>query len=347
MKTTSKSSAPGGAGSAGKTMQAISITKDHSVSVIEMPLPLADDEVLVKPCACGICGTDLHILRHDFPGTNYPVTPGHEFAGYVVAVGQSVKGLREGDFVAVDPNVVCGHCKWCRVGRPNLCLSLSPIGVGRPGAAAEFVATPARNVAVVSESLGGPLTALIEPLACVLHAVESSQGVKDRSVLILGGGTMGLLTAIVARHAGAALVVVADPAAGKRSIAKASGIDEAVDPAVLGPDYFDVVFEAAGVQKALEQALALVEKTGVVVQIGVHDEDAQVPILPFKIYEREIKLIGSNSCADKFLAAVDLMPDIKDKAALLLGKSFPVWDFDAAIDGMAAGHTIKTQLHFT
>lgn len=157
---------------------------------------------------------------------------------------------------------------------------------------------------------------------------------------------MGLLTAIVAKHVGAGRVVIADPAAGKRSTAKAAGIDDAVDPSALGSECFEVVFEAAGVRKALEQALLLVEKTGVLVQVGVHDEDAKVPIVPFKIYEREIRLIGSNSCADKFPAAVDLMPDIKNKAKLLLGESFPVWDFGAAVDGMTAGHTIKTQLHF-
>jgi 2-desacetyl-2-hydroxyethyl bacteriochlorophyllide A dehydrogenase len=328
-------------------MQAISINQDHSVRVIETPVPtMANGEVLIKPCACGICGTDLHILRHGFPGTNYPVTPGHEFSGYVVAVGNGVKGLREGDFVAVDPNVVCGKCRWCNVGRPNLCLQLTPIGVGRPGAAAELVSVPAKNAFAVKESLGGELGALIEPLACVIHAVESSQGVKDRTVLVLGGGTMGLLTAIVSDIAGASRVVLADPASGKRAIAKRAGIGETVDPATLGSERFDVVFEAAGVRPALENALERVEKTGVLVQIGVHDEDAIVGFNPFKIYEREIRIIGSNSCADKYAEAVDMMDDIKHRAAVLVGKSFPMWDFSAAIDSMAACESIKTLLHF-
>ncbi len=116
----------------GKEMQAISITRDHAIRIIETPVPnISASEVLVKPCSCGICGTDLHILRHGFPGTNYPVTPGHEFAGHVVALGRDVKNLCEGDFVAVDPNVVCGNCRWCKIGRPNLCLTLTPIGVGQ------------------------------------------------------------------------------------------------------------------------------------------------------------------------------------------------------------------------
>ncbi len=326
-------------------MRAVEITQDHAVSVIETSVPtLGDGDILIRPTACGICGTDLHILRHGFPGTSYPVTPGHEFAGHVVAVGPGAKRIKEGDFVAVDPNVVCGHCRWCLAGRPNLCPHLSPIGVGRPGAAAEFVAAPARNALPVRESLGSGVAALIEPLACVIHAVESAQGVKGRSVLVLGGGTMGLLIAIVSQMSGAGSVTLADPAPAKHDIARRAGIGNVVDPKSLGSESFDVVFEAAGVRAALEQAVSLVEKTGVLVQVGVHDEDAIVGFNPFKIYEHEIRIIGSNSCANKFQDAVDMMADIHERAAVLLGDPFPVWDFVAAVDSMVAGHAIKTQL---
>lgn len=328
-------------------MQAISIGLDHSVNIIEAATPVASEgEIIVKPCACGICGTDLHILRHGFKGTHYPVTPGHEFAGYVASVGKGVKHLREGDFVAVDPNVVCGTCRWCKAGRPNLCEKLTPIGVGRAGAASEFVCVPEKNAIAIKESLGGDLGALIEPLACVLHAVESSQGVKNKTVLVLGGGTMGLLTAIMSDVSGASRVVLADPSDTKRKLAQRAGIKETVDPSSLGSEVFDVVFEAAGVRRALESALNLVEKTGVLVQIGVHDEDAIVGFNPFQIYEREIKIIGSNSCADKYPEAVDVMSDIKDRATVLIGKSFSVWDFNQAIDSMVQGDSIKTILHF-
>ena len=325
-------------------MRAVQITQDHTVNIVETAVPiLRDGEILVRPTTCGICGTDLHILRHGFPGTSYPVVPGHEFAGHVVAVGPGATGVKEGDFVAVDPNVVCGHCRWCQAGRPNLCPHLSPIGVGRPGAAADFVAAPARNALAVREDLGS-VASLVEPLACVLHAVESSQGVRDRSVLVLGGGTMGLLIAIVCQVSGAGRVTLADPAPAKHAIARRAGIPDVVDPKDLGTECFDVVFEAAGVRRALEQAVPLVEKTGVLVQVGVHDEDATVGFNPFKIYEREIRIIGSNSCADKFPAAVDMMADIHDRAAVLLGDPFQVWDFTAAVDSMVAGHAVKTQL---
>ncbi|WP_197716968.1 alcohol dehydrogenase catalytic domain-containing protein [Mesorhizobium sp. DCY119] len=330
-----------------KTMRAIRITEDHAIDVIEARVPaLNQGEILVRPRACGICGTDLHILRHGFPGTCYPVTPGHEFSGHVVAVGQGTKGVREGDFVAVDPNVVCGECRWCRVGRPNLCLHLSPIGVGRAGAAAEYVAVPAKNAFTVNEKIGAGVAALIEPLACAIHAVETAGRLRDRRVLVLGGGTMGMLIALASRKMGAGEITLADPVATKRAIATSIGIDKAVDPTALGDELFDVVFEAAGAVPALKQALTCVDKTGTLVQVGVHDVDVTVPINPFNVYEQEITIVGSNSLADKFAAAAELMPDLQKEAETLIGEPFNIWDFAAAVDSMADGRAIKTQLVF-
>jgi|EndMetStandDraft_8_1072994.scaffolds.fasta_scaffold01890_4 2-desacetyl-2-hydroxyethyl bacteriochlorophyllide A dehydrogenase len=336
-----------GGASSGK-MKAVRITQNHEISVIETTIPaIGDDEVLVKPTCCGICGTDLHILRHGFVGTNYPVTPGHEFAGHVIMTGPNVRNVKAGDFVAVDPNVVCGECRWCREGSPNLCIHLTPIGVGRSGAAAEYVAVPSRNAFKVNESIGSDVAALIEPLACALHAVDSSQGVKDRQILVLGGGTMGLLIAIAAKYFGAGKVTLADPASAKLDIARSVGVDATVQPNELGGERFDVVFEAAGVPAALTQGLQLVEKTGAYVQVGVHDEHAEASFIPFKLYEQEFRMIGSNSCANKFGEAVELMPDIRHKAKILVGENFPVWDFDSAVQSMQAGKSIKTQLRFS
>ncbi len=328
-------------------MKAVLITQDHKISVIERDVPtIGPDEILVKPVCCGICGTDLHILQHGFVGTHYPVTPGHEFAGHITAVGRDVRGLKEGDFVAVDPNVTCGTCRWCKAGRPNLCIHLTPIGVGRPGAAAEFVAVPARNAFVVKESIGDGAAAMIEPLACALHAVESSKGVKDRSVLVLGGGTMGMLIALSAKTQGAGSVAIADLSEAKLGIARKAGIADARHPSALSEDKFDVVFEAAGVPRALAQAMEVLEKTGTLVQVGVHDADKTAPFNPFLLYEREQTFVGSNSCAEQFEPAVDFIQDIKDQVGLLIGDAFDVWDFETAVTSMEKGLSIKTQLRF-
>ncbi len=339
----SRSAATGGR----NIMRAIQITNSHKISVIECKKPtITSGEVLVKPSCCGICGTDLHILYHGFGSANYPCTPGHEFAGRVVEVGRGIRHLKEGDYVAVAPNVVCGTCRWCKAGRPNLCIQLVAIGVGRPGAAAEYVAVPGQNAFKVKETVGDGPAAMIEPLACALHAVESAHGVAGRSVLVIGGGTMGLLIALSARAQGASAVVISDPSGTKLDIAMKAGITDARTPSEFEGNHFDVVFEAAGVPRALAQGIELLEKTGTLVQVGVHDADKTVPFSPFHLFEREQTLVGSHSCAEMFPTAVDLIQDIKAQAELMIGEPFSVWDFEAAVESMSKGHSIKTQLKF-
>jgi len=289
---------------AGK-MKAVSITQDHRVEVVVMDIPTPDaNEVLIKPAAAGICGTDLHILLHGFAGTRYPVIPIHEFCGYVVHTGANVQDFRTGDFVTIDPNVVSGESRWCRAGRPNLCPSLTPIGVARSGAAAEYVAVPAASAFVIDEKLGHDVAALVEPLACALHAVAQAQSVAGSNILIFGGGTMGQLIAIAARAAGARRMTLVDLSPEKLAIARNAGVDSAVLPQALGKQVFDVVFEATGAAPALNQALACLDKPGTLVQVGVHDPHTVIPFNPLLLFENEWRLIGSNSCADQFPAAV-------------------------------------------
>lgn len=329
------------------TMRAIEIACDGSVSIAERPLPrLGDDEILIAPQACGICGTDLHILKNEFPQAVYPVVPGHELSGIVVDAGRHAARLAVGSLVAVDPNVVCGECRFCRAGRPNLCAKLAVIGVTRQGAAADRLAVPAKNAFAVSKSAGAEIAAMIEPLACAVNAIDRAGPVKNRRILVMGAGTMGLLIAALARHVGGGEVWVSDPAEAKHRVAKAIGITHVVHPRDLATEKFDIVFEAAGALPAARQVMSLLEPMGSWMQIGVHAPDAMVDIKPFDIFERELKIIGSNSLADKFPAAVELMPDLSAAAASLVTSRFPAWDFAQAVASMADAGSVKTQLTF-
>jgi len=338
---------PAGSAYGDGKMHAIQITSDHQLNIacIDIPEP-QPDEVLLKPARAGLCGTDLHILRHGFVGTHYPVIPLHEFCGHVVKTGAHVRHLSEGDFVVVDPNVVDGTSRWCTMGRPNLCPSLTSIGVARPGAAAEYVTVPEKNAFIIDEALGHGVVALVEPLACALHALQQAQVVKDRNLLILGSGTMGLLLAISARVLGAGRITVVDVSAHKLDIARQLGADVTCSPERLADERFDVVFEATGVAAALTQALGCLEKTATLVQVGVHDRHTHVPLNPLLLFENEWRLIGSNSCADQFPVAVELVPDIAREVALLVGEIFPVWAFSEAVEHMLSGVSIKTQLSY-
>jgi len=329
------------------TMKAVRITEDHRVEVVTTQIPTpAADELLVKPAAAGLCGTDLHILRHGFVGTCYPVIPLHEFCGHVVSAGINAGDFNVGDFVTVDPNVVSGESRWCLAGRPNLCPSLTPIGVARPGAAAEYVTVPARNAFVIDETLGHNVAALVEPLACALHAVSQAQYVAGSRVLIFGAGTMGLLIAIAARTVAARHITLVDLSPEKLAIARNIGVDETLLPQALGKQAFDIVFEATGAEAAFNQALECLDKPATLVQVGVHDTRTSIPFNPLLLFENEWRLIGSNSCADQFPAAVALMPKIADQVKQIVGGVFPVWEFERAIAHMESGKSVKTMLRF-
>lgn len=329
-------------------IRVVEIARNGAVHIVERPRPIAqENEILIKPKACGICGTDLHILKNEFPQAIYPVVPGHEVSGVVIESGKHANRFPQGTLVAVDPNVTCGVCEFCRAGRPNLCVDLAVIGVTREGGASEIVAVPVRNAYVVSPQAGAEIAAMIEPLACAVNAVERAGSIVGRRVLVMGAGTMGLLIAALAKHVGAGEVWVSDPVEAKHPIARQIGVSHVVQPALLATERFDMVFEAAGAVPAARQVMNLLRPMGVWIQVGVHAPESQIDIKPFDIFERELKIIGSNSLADKFPVAVELMPDLSNVARVLVTHRFPVWRFADAVASMASTGAIKTMLSFS
>ncbi|MBO0871552.1 MAG: alcohol dehydrogenase catalytic domain-containing protein, partial [Micromonosporaceae bacterium] len=161
------------------------------VSTVDDPAP-GEREVVVEVGACGLCGTDLHILRGEFAPT-LPVIPGHEFAGEIVAVGSGVRDRRVGERVAVDPSLHCHECHYCRRGRGNLCERWAAIGVTGPGGAARYAVAPEANCVPLPEHVRTEDAALIEPLSCAVHGYDILRGTLGASVLIYGSGTMGLM----------------------------------------------------------------------------------------------------------------------------------------------------------
>jgi 2-desacetyl-2-hydroxyethyl bacteriochlorophyllide A dehydrogenase len=329
-------------------IRVVEIDRAGTVSIGERVRPDPTvDEILIAPTVCGICGTDLHIIKGEFPQAVYPVVPGHELAGIVVASPHHGKRLPEGSLVAVDPNVVCGVCRFCRAGRPNLCDKLAVIGVTRQGAAGELVAIPAGNAFVVSPAAGSHVAAMIEPLACAVNATERAGELRGRRILIMGAGTMGLLIAVLAKVVGAEEIWVSDPATAKHDVARSVGANSVVHPRALGGERFDIVFEAAGSLPAARQVMELLHPMGTWMQIGVHTPEAHVDLKPFDIFERELRIIGSNSLADKFPQAVELMPQVSEAVSKLVTKTFKVWDFAEAVQSMGSAGSVKTQLQIT
>lgn len=265
------------------------------VEDVPRPAPGPHD-LLVRVEACGICGSDRHMFRGEYP-TAKPVTLGHEFSGIVEAVGTDVTGFEPGTRITGDPNVACGQCEFCRAGRPNLCAALTPIGVMRDGGFAEYLLVPQGQAVALPATLDPRHGAFCEPVSCCIHAIDIARIPPGGSVLILGGGVIGLLMVQLARLAGAGSIVLSTRQAPRRALALELGASAVADPAggdeaiaSLVPGGADVVFECAGLGETLLQATRLARRGGTVVLFGVVPEADRITISPFELLTRELRL---------------------------------------------------------
>jgi 2-desacetyl-2-hydroxyethyl bacteriochlorophyllide A dehydrogenase len=329
-------------------VKAVVIEKPNSMSVskIDDPTP-AQGEAVIKVEACGICGTDIHVLRGEFAPTRYPIVPGHEFCGEVVAVAKDVKNVKVGDFVAVDPSLFCGHCRQCRAGRFNLCENWNATGVGSAnGASAEFVAVPASNAFQLPSEMPRHWGALVEPLSCAVHGLDQVDLKVADNYLIYGAGTMGLLLAQLAKDSGASQLDMVERNPKRHDLAKRLAADRiAVSADELDrPQGWDVVFDATGVVPAIEDGLKRVARGGTFLMFGVANADATATFNPFKIYNDEIKIIGSMAVLHSFERALTLLAKgVIDSEAMITNR-FPLDEYSKAIDTFLAGTGLKVQV---
>src|SRR3989442_6662387 len=272
------------------------------------PTPGTSD-VILKVEASGICGTDLHLLNGDISSAHYPVVPGHEFCGEVVAVGRGVTNVRVGDFVAVDPNLPDGTCRFCRMGKTNLCENYAALGVTLNGASAEFIRTPSHVAFALPADLPRPWGTLVEPLSCAVHGFDQvGVHLADR-YLIYGAGTMGLMLAQLARHAGAAGVDMVDKNPARFELAKRLAADRIAATADQfdHPDGWDVVIDATGVVAAIEDGLRRVRRRGTFLVFCVASGDSRAKLSPFGVYRDEIPIIESMAVPHRFEPALALV----------------------------------------
>ena len=332
-------------------MKALVYKGDGIVAFEDHPRPtLAAEEALIRVAVCGVCGTDLKIVRG-----HYAVTPprvlGHEFAGHVEAVGKSVRGIAPGDRVTVDPNLTCGACAHCRAGRTNLCPRITGIGVHRDGGFAEFAAVPARACHRVSDAVPLEEAAIAEPLSCAVHAVDRAGISSGDAVLVIGGGFAGQMIAQLARLRGASRVFLSTRSQVKRDLAAqlgASGVcapehaAKALEEATAGLGA-DVVIEAVGKIETLDLAIRCVRDGGRVVLYGVVDEAAAWSVRPHELLSREITLASAWLNPRTFAQAVTLLESRALTLAPLLAHCAPLAEGAALLSGQtpAEGPALK------
>lgn len=269
-------------------------------------------EVVLAVEACGICGSDLHVVDAlPMEGT----VLGHEFCGSVVEVGPGVEGWSVGDRAAGLSLATCGQCVACRTGRPRKCLAARMVGMELPGAYAEHVALPAHDLVRLPDALDPRHGALVEPLAVALHAVERADLQIGEHALVLGGGPVGLAVALWLRQLGAREVVVSDPVAHRRQLALAVGASATIDPtaeevdgafAALTGAPPSLVVECVGVPGLLQHATDVAAVDGRVVIAGVcMSSEPLVPFIPM-MKELDLRFAFYYRLAD-FETTVDLI----------------------------------------
>jgi 2-desacetyl-2-hydroxyethyl bacteriochlorophyllide A dehydrogenase len=304
-----------------------------AVEEADLPVP-GPDEALVATLVAGVCGSDLHAAHGRHPFVPLPYRPGHEVVGVVETAGCAVADLAPGQRVIVEPDLPCWTCKMCASGRENLCENLQFFGCGyHQGGMADYFTLPANRLHPVPDELDDLTAALIEPLSTPVHAVRLAGDVGGRSIAVLGAGTIGLLTLAVLRAHGAGKVVSTDPLPAKRDRAAALGADATIDataPDVAGQvrtalgGSADIVFDCVSVQSSVGQAIAIADKGGTVVIVGVPAEAVTVP-LPV-VQDHQIRIQGS---------ATYLPEDYRESARLLGQGAVRTADFVTAVRPLA------------
>jgi len=304
-------------------------------------------EVLLRLGAGGICGSDLHYF---FDGRNgsfvvrEPLIPGHEASAVVAAIGPDVTRVKPGDKVAVSPSHACGNCEYCRAGREHLCANMRFLGSASlfphvQGMFREYFVMAERQCYPVGGDVSLGELAFAEPLAVGLHAVNRGGDLLGKSVLVTGAGTIGCLTVIAARLAGAAKVTVTDVLDRPLQQAKTVGADVALhaqrDPEALSRPQFDVAYEVSGNFNALKSCIAATKRGGVVVQVGTLPHEA-LPLVVNDIMGKELDLRGAFRWGIEFDWAVDYLSTRRVDVRPLLSGQYPLQDaveaFRAAAD---------------
>ena len=332
-------------------MKAVQVSEPGSVSVVDIQEPTpGPDEVVLKVGACGICGTDIHIIDGEFPPTVYPIVIGHEFGGEVVAVGKEVTGVAVGDRVGVDPTLNCGACYFCQRGMGNLCERWNAVGVGHhPGGFAEYVAVPARVVYPIPADMSMPAAALIEPVSCVVRGFHRLDPQPGETYLMYGAGPMGLLNAQVARYNGASLVALIDINQGRLDRARdefgfehvATNLEQ-LRP--IAPRGFDNVIEATGVTKVAEMAIDAVKRRGKLLLFGVCPPGEKASYDAFKIYNEEITILGSMAVLNSYGPAIDIIASGAIDTERMVTDTFTLEEFPEAVAYVRSGKGLKVQV---
>ncbi len=268
----------------------------------DFPMPqVGADEVLIRVKACGVCGTDLHIFSGAQGATECepPVILGHEFSGEVVKVGPSVTRIHVGQHVTVDPNIACEACDQCRRGNPHFCDRMAATGINFNGGFAEYCVVLEKQVYALPDSVPFEEAAMCEPVSCCLHGIDLSEIKVGDTVMIIGGGTIGMIMLQLAQISGATRTVLLETNESRLPLAKRLGADLALNPATTdvatelkkaGLEDIRVVIECVGRPETVTNAISFAGKAATVMIFGLTDPECAIPYKPFEAFKKELTI---------------------------------------------------------
>ena len=315
-------------------MKQVELYAPDEIRLLEVPIPQpGPGELRIAVAEVGICGSDLHAYHGKHPFIELPVVPGHEFAGAVDAVGEGVTDFAPGDRVTVEPSLVCGECYNCRHGRYNICSNLRVIGCQTTGAMGEYIVVPAEKTLRLPDGVSWVQGALAEPLAVGVRAARRAEFEPGANVLILGAGTIGLMTLQAAKAMDAGTVMVSELLQERLTLAERLGADVLVNPSevdlldavteTFGERRADVILECVGVGATVRDAISVARKGTRIVIAGVFEEDVSVSM--GLVQDHELELIGTLMYLDDdFPAALRLLAKGKVQAEPLVSHRFPL-----------------------
>jgi 2-desacetyl-2-hydroxyethyl bacteriochlorophyllide A dehydrogenase len=318
----------------------------HDLRIEERPKPeIGPNEVLVQVAVCAVCATDVHTTENLFPLYTPPRVLGHEFSGWVAELGPEVHGLEVGERVAIDPGGACGQCHFCWRGDDHLCTRRRLSS----GAFCEYSAVTASGVHRIPDGIDMSVAALAEPLACALHALDLVDFRPGGSAAVIGAGAIGLMLVQLVRLQGASRVIVSEPNERRRAVAAELGADIVVDPSdedvsqavqdATDGHGVNLSIEAVGLPETITQCIALAQRGGTALLVGVARPEDRIQLRPYDLYYRELCIRASFMRTKNFERAIALMPRLD--LARLVSHEFALDRVADAIDCAKRGEGIK------
>lgn len=313
------------------------MTAPGEIEFREVAIPeIKANQVKIKIRKIGICGSDIHVYHGKHPFTTYPVTQGHEVSGEIVELGKEVKDLRIGQKVTIQPQVVCGKCHPCRHGKYNLCEELKVMGFQTTGVASQYFVTENSKVTPLPEEMSDDEGAMIEPLAVAVHAVNRAGDVKGLKIAVLGAGPIGNLVAQAAKGMGAESVLITDISDIRLEKAKECGVTytantkrEDFGEAMLrcfGPDKADVIYDCAGNDITMGQAIKYARKGSTIILVAVYEGMAAVDLAVLNDHELDLNTTMMYRDED-YREAIKLANEKKVLLTPLISRHFAFRDY--------------------